>query len=231
MAAFSTNEPDVRDLKLSLGLSLFDSFTRSQQAAGEISVSLANKPQRRPFIPLRKFPEMTLLFFDLPNGDYTIQVRSNANAADKKPPYYRALDLPISLPMPALLWPAFPDITLADPTKPLDDPTQSAPYRAQRKLATLQPTTAYPFPSGATLIRGTVDANGAELEGASVGRAGQPVEYVTAENGEFVLFLENANGMGESITLEASHSLFPPKQQTVKVQRGMTTTTRIILAP
>jgi len=244
MAVFSTTAPDVRELKLSLGLLLFDRFTRSQRTVGEINVSLANKPKRRPFIPFKKFPETTFLFFELPDGNYTIQVRSNENAADKKPPYYRALDLPISIPMPALLWPAFPDITLADPGKPLDDPTQFAPYLAQRKLATLQPTTAYPFPSDATLIRGTVSANplhlvaplggdrhGAALESASVGLLGQPAEYVTSADGGFVLILENVSGMGEAITLQVSHNLFPPKQQTVQVQRGMTATTQIILAP
>jgi hypothetical protein len=232
MATFRTAEPDTWRLKLAFGLLLFDGFTGLQRLAGEISVSLANRPQRRPFMPFRKSAEATFLFFELPAGAYTFQVRSNENAVDRKPPYYQPVDLLISIPMPTIRWPAFPDISLADPDKPLDDPSQTAPYRQQRERATLRPTTAYPFPSDATLVRGTVtDWNGTELQGAEVKLVGHPAEYVTSEHGEFVFFFHSASGMGESVTLEARHSLFSPKQQTVKVQRGMTTTTEIVLVP
>jgi hypothetical protein len=129
------------------------------------------------------------------------------------------------------IWPAFPDINLADSTKPLDDPTQNPAYRAQRLAATLQPSTSYPFPAGSTLVRGTVFANGAPLAGATVQCVAEKQQYLTDEGGEFVLFFTQISGVGETITLQATHALHPTVQQNTDVHRGMTVATNIVLAP
>jgi hypothetical protein len=133
--------------------------------------------------------------------------------------------------MPHPLWPAFPDITLADQDKLLDDPAQPAAYRAQRQAATLQPSTAYPFPIGATLVRGIVLADGVPLAGATVRHSGAEQMYQTGSDGEFVLFFENVSGVAERITLLATHSPHPRRTQKIEVHRGMTVATNIVMTP
>jgi|LGVF01.1.fsa_nt_gb hypothetical protein len=56
---------------------------------------------------------------------------------------------------------------------------------------TLKPNPSYPFPSGATLIRGVVyNSAGKAVSGAKVRVRGRDVEYKTTEKGEFVLYFE-----------------------------------------
>jgi hypothetical protein len=233
MATFQTKVPDVHELKLDFGfvLMLFDRFTHSQQLVGQTAVRLMNRPQTRPFMPFEKTAEATFLFLRLPPGDYTVQVRSNEQTSDRKPAYYLPVDVPITIPMPHSLWPAFPDITLANQNKLLDDPAQPAAYRAQRQAATLQPSTAYPFPAGATLIRGTVLADGVPLQGAIVHSTGDKLSYQTGTDGEFVLFFENVSGVGATITLVATHPPHPDQRQDIKIHRGMTVATNIAMTP
>jgi hypothetical protein len=238
MATFKTQVPDIHELKLDFGfaLLLYDGFTRSQQLVGQITVRLKDKPTIKPFTPFEKTAEATFLFFGLPPGDYTVQVRSNERTPEARPAYYLPADIPITIPMPHVLWPAFPDITLADQDKLPDDPGQPAAYRAQRKAATLQPSTAYPFPAGATLVRGKVLAAGVPLLDAVVTDSNQlnyqTGTYRTGSDGEFVLFFENVSGaIDTTITLLATHEARPNKRTDVKVRRGITAVTNIEMAP
>jgi hypothetical protein len=249
MAATNT-APDVAELQLSLALLLYDGFTGAQELIGNISVSLANEiltsPLTSPLPPFqntpqttfRKTPQATFLFFGLFPGAYIASVRSNVDLPDQTPQYYlpadvsiNVADLPVADPVQKPIWPAFPDINLADSAKPLDDPTQTPAYRAQRLAATLQPSTAYPFPAGSTLVRGTVFANGAPLAGATVQRVGDNLQYTTADDGGFALFFTQIRGVGETITLQATHALHPTVQQNTDVHRGMTVATNIVMAP
>jgi hypothetical protein len=233
MAFSDTTGQDTRELQLSFALMLYDGFTGAQRLPGSIAVSLAAKPR---LVPVQKVPEATFLFFGLAPGPYTVQVRSNDGSPGRAPQYYLPANVPITVSNPSELpperrpiWPAFPDIHLADRGKPLDDPAQPPAYRAQRRAATLQPAVAYPFPAGATLVRGHVLAKGRPVRGAIVQRVGDDLQYPTGENGEFVLFLKNLNGVGETITLQATHALHPTVKQAVGVQRGMTVSTAVVM--
>jgi hypothetical protein len=179
-------------------------------------VRLAGQPQ----VPFRKTPDATYLFFDLSPGAYVVQIRS---------PFYLPRDIPLGLPMPAPRWPAFPDVNLADENLPLDAAGQSDAYRAQRALATLQPSASYPFPEGASLARGTVRAGGAVLAGAVVRRVGQSGEYVTEQDGQYVLPIEGVAGVGQAITLNATHPLHVAVDVNVVAVRGMTAIADIAL--
>jgi hypothetical protein len=167
MHLLTTTQPDVWQCNPSLVLLLFDGFTRTSALAGDVVVEIGNV---KPFF---ENPPARFVFGNLSNGDYVINVQS---APDE--PYYLPVNIPIALPFPRPadslwqeakpVWPAFPDIVLADPSKMLQDPAQTAPYLGQRALATLIPTTAYPFPAGATLVRGSVTASGSPLSSALV---------------------------------------------------------------
>lgn len=224
MARFLTLDRDLdeRVLRLRFALTLFDGFTRASQLAGKASVRLAGLP----LAPFQKTPDATFVFFEAPGGNHTVEVRS-----DEDTPYYVDADINIALPAAADAWRMFPDSALADQDLPLDDPAQPAAYRSQRAAATLQPSVAYPFPEGATLVRGTVTANGAPLVGATVVRVGAAPEYVTGPSGEYVLFVPRVAGVSQDITVEADHALFPVQARTVLVRRGMTTLENFVLAP
>jgi hypothetical protein len=231
--AFGDTRQDIRELKLSFALMLYDGFTGAQRLLGSIAVSLAAKPR---FVPVQKVPQATFLFFGLAPGTYAVQVRSNDKSPGRTPQYYLPANVSVTVsnpsdlpPAPKPIWPAFPDVHLADRGKPLDDPAQPPAYRAQRRAATLQPAVAYPFPAGATLVRGHVLANGKPVAGAIVQRVGDDLQYPTGDNGEFVLFLKNLNGVGETITLQATHALHATVTQAVGVQRGMTVSTAVVM--
>jgi hypothetical protein len=224
MQKFVTTFPDVRTLQLSLGLSLVDGVTRTMQLLGKVLVRLSERPKVK---PLYKSSEATYLFFDLPPGNYIVEVRS-----DDDTPYYQPVDIPIAIPRADLLWPAFPDKDLADQNKPLDDPEQPLAYRQQRATLTLQPTTAYPFSQGATLVRGTVQFNGKPLAAATVQRVEHDQTYRTEENGEFVLFFPKITVAEEQkpITLRATHALHLDIDQDVQLRRGMTVVSNFAMA-
>jgi hypothetical protein len=166
MASLAMSAPDVSEFKPSLVLLLWDGFTGANVLAGDVVVKIG-KPN-----PLFQITGAEFVFCDLADGSYTVHVESTLDE-----PYYVSVDIPITLPFPrpagALwdpvpVWPGYPDIVLADPDKMLSDPGQTAAYLGQRSLATLSPTTAYPFPVGATLARGLVSAAGVPLSGALV---------------------------------------------------------------
>jgi hypothetical protein len=166
------NSPDVRELQASLVLLLRDAVTDASVLEGDVTVTIgSNVPS--PVVPMRKTPDATFVFVGLAAGSYKVSVRSSADA-----PYYQPLDFPIQLPLTSPVgspwpqpWPGYPNVTLADPTKTLNDPGQTAVYLAQREQTALQPTTSYPFPAGTTLVRGIVTAAGVPITGAVVSTA------------------------------------------------------------
>jgi hypothetical protein len=246
MAGFQTSDPDVRELRVIFALMLSDRFTEKSQLAGLTAVRIANQPVVKPFVPQQQPGQATFFFLDLPPANYTLEVRSNRDGrvddpnhpqVDEppyylsEPPYYFRVDVPIAFPVAHERWPAFPDLLSADQTKPLDDPTQPLAFRQQRAVAMLQPTTAYPFPVGATLVRGTVLAGGLALANARVRRIGADLEYPTGPDGQYVLFFKNVVGASEVMTLRASHPLHADVDRNVEVRRGMTVAQNFVMAP
>ncbi|MBV9759626.1 MAG: IPT/TIG domain-containing protein [Acidobacteriaceae bacterium] len=162
----TTRNSETISLKPSLVVFLWDAFTGGSTLAGGINVQIGdNKPQF-------ENEQSGFVFPTLADGSYTVGVQSAPDT-----PYYLPVAIPITLPFPRPtdtlwdsppVWPAYPDIVLADPNKLLDDPDQTPAYRAQRALATLLPSTSYPFPAGATLVRGVVTGSGQALNGALV---------------------------------------------------------------
>jgi hypothetical protein len=226
---------EQRQLKLGLALFLFDGFTRrsdllglykdmaqerEEQALAVDNVGRARLARHttvrvagRTIVPRRRERESTFLFFGLPAGNYTLEVRS---------PYYEPRDIVLMLPLQDTRWPAFPDVTLADETLPLDSPAQPAAYRDQRALTTLQPSVRYPFPGGTTLARGVVRSGGGPLQGATVRQQGSASAATSDANGEYVLFFRDIAGSGQTVVLEAAHPLHPTVAASLAVVRGLT---------
>jgi hypothetical protein len=213
--------PDTTDLVLDLAVLLTDGYTGEPRLLGTPSVGIAGLPA-----PYAKPGESTYLFFGIRPGPYTVQVRP----ADDSP-YYLPADIAVTLPMPNPRWPAFPDISLADLTLPLNDPGQPAAYRAQRALAALVPSVAYPFPSGATTVRGTATSGGLPLPGVLVRNLAGVEQYLTGPDGQFVLALAAAAGLGGTVALLASHPLHPDVNVSTPYTRGAATSVDIDMGP
>jgi hypothetical protein len=202
--------PDTTEVKLSFAITFYDGFTGESLLADVTKVTLVGLP----IVPVQKESDATYMFFDLKAGAYHVQVQNK---------YYLAPnDIAIALPMPNALWPAYPDVTLADPTKPLDDPGQTPAYLAQRRNVTLIPAAGYPFPNGATLVRGTVRFGGNPLAGAQVGPASGGPTFPTSDDGQYMLMFPNVTGSSSTVSLRATHPLHTAVVQSVTVQRGMT---------
>jgi hypothetical protein len=138
-------------------------------------------------------------------------------------PYYLPTDITVTLPPASPLWPAFPDISIANSSLPLWDPGQPAPYRTQFLQSCLSPTTAYPFDSAATLVRGTVLHAGAPAPAATVSDVGGlALPYVTAADGQFVLLFQKAPGPPTNVTIRAQRGGNPDVHVNVMVHRAAT---------
>jgi hypothetical protein len=181
-------------------LELYDGFTGLAELAGEVSVRVTVREDA-----WKKPNHAQFLFFSLAPGSYVVTVASGPAT-----PYYAPASIPIAVPAAGQLWPAFPDRTVADPTKLLDDPTQTAAYLAQRAQATLAPTAQYPVPAGASLA------------GATVVHVGGTEQYVTGADGQFVLFFDSVAGTGQPAALQAVCAPHPAQTITVTLLRGMT---------
>jgi hypothetical protein len=218
----TTIGPEVITTTCRLALLLEDAFRREPRLVGPVAVRIDGQPPAWP-----KPQDATFLFFELPDGAYTIHV-----ASDPLYPYYQPVDIPVTLPVADPRWPAFPDLSIADRTLRLDDPAQPAAYRAQRDRAALRPTTRYPFPVGATLVRGTVTAGGAALAAAMVAVDGGPeLPYLTDADGSFVIFFEPPGAVEAPLTVRAQHAAKPDVTVAVAVRRGETTVVNIAMAP
>jgi len=103
---------------------------------------------------------------------------------------------------------------------------------------TLKLTPAYPFPRGATLIRGIVrDTDGKPVSEATVEVVGKGIENKTTEEGEFVLYFKNLteediikiggkryvrrNGR-RRLMVRASHPDYRSKMESTEVEEGRT---------
>ena len=202
---------------LQFALLMRDGFVDSDQLQGVVSVTSGIIAGQQ------KDSSGTFLFYALKPGPQALAVSSGQYT-----PYYRPTTINVTIPMPAPLWPAFPDMTLADPTLPLGDPGQTAAYKAQRQAATLLPTNSYPFPAGATLIRGTVLHAGQPVSGAIVQQAGgTDPAYITGADGQFVLFLSNPPGLPQQVTVNATAPPLPDGTAAVTVIRGLTVSATI----
>ena len=203
-----------RELRKARGfaLQLFDGFTRQSKLVGQVAVSIANQKP-----PLEKSGSATFMFMNIPPGNYTVSVQPSAVTQ-----YYLPVPIPIPITVPATaaLWQTYPDPTLADKKKPLNDPSQAPAYWAQRLLATLVPSTHYPFPPSATLVRGTVYDGKAPVKNATVSRVGGPGSTTSDVNGGFVLFFDDVGASGETVTINASAPPRADVSKSVALQQG-----------
>ncbi len=200
-------------LAVTFVLQLYDGFTGEPELAGNVTAEVSGRERG-----WRKPDRGQFAFFRLPAGNHVVQVRDTAD-----PPRYFGVDIAVTLPLSTPLWPAFPDRALADPTLPLNDPGQPAAYRAQLAPATLAPTAQYAFPAGATLARGTIRSGAVPLAGAHVSRQGEAREYVTGDDGQYVLWFSSVAGTGEAAVIEATHPAHAPASAPVTLRRGSTT--------
>ena len=214
---FPTLQAEVRVTTLQFALLLRDGFANSDQLVGDVTVVSGTTEGQQ------KDLSGSFLFYNLKPGLQSFAVSSGLYT-----PYYLPTQIPVTVPLPSALWPAFPDITQANPALPLGDPGQTAAYLAQRKLATLLPTNAYPFPAGTTLIRGTVLHAGLPLAAATVQQTGgTDPAYFTAADGQFVLFLLNPPGLPLAVTVTATHASLAAVSTPVTVIRGLTVSATI----
>ena len=198
---------------------LRDGFADSDELLGKVEVKAG------PLSARRKGSTGLFWFQDVIPGNQALSVSSSEDL-----PYYLAKKINVTIPAqappapaPRNPWPAFPDIRQANLNLPLGDRGQTALYKQQRTDATLFPTTAYPFPDGATLIRGTVTHAGQPQDGATVKQAGsKDPAYVTGKDGQFVLYWQDAPGIPKVVTLNVTAPSLPPKNQNVTVRRGLT---------
>jgi hypothetical protein len=217
--AAAVHNLETQTVQVTFVLELYDGVTGLPALAGTVRAAVAGHatPWQKPNIA-------QFVFFQLAPGSYTVNVASIAQT-----PYYLPVSIPITVPAPGALWPAFPDRTLADPTKLLSDPGQTAPYLAQRAQATLMPSAQYPFGAGATLLRGTVSAAGAPLAGAQVSETGSTQKYVTAADGQYVLFFNSVDGMGQTATIQAVCPPHASQTVTVTLLRGLAVSKDIVM--
>ncbi len=91
----------------------------------------------------------------------------------------------------------------------------------------LKPNPLYPFPSGATLVRGSVqDPAGDPISEAEVELVGDALNTRTTDNGDFVLYFPASQGDG-SIQIRVKPRGSPPKTVNAEVRKGRTTSLTI----
>jgi hypothetical protein len=205
--------------KLQFALLLRDGFADSDQLLGDVVVTGGTIRGQQ------KDSSGTFLFYGLNPGSQSLSVSSGQDT-----PYYLPTNVAITIPVPpppppvpTFLWPAFPDIRLADPNLPLRDPGQKPAYITQRQASTLLPSTGYPFPEGTTLIRGIIRHGAQPLTGAVVQRVGgSDPAYTTDKDGQFVLYWKDAPGIPKAVTVNAKFGGRPDANTSVTVMRGLT---------
>lgn len=225
--AFALKQPlETRlNLNVQFAVLLRDQFADSDDLLGQIEVRASD------VVAYRKGMSGLFWFQSVTPGVQDLSVQSL-----EQPPYYLPATISLTIPNPPPPapaarnpWPAYPDISLADLNLPLGDPGQPAAYRKERADVTLSPTVAYPFPEGATLIRGTVTHAGQALAEATVTLAGSvDPAYKTASDGEFVLYWKDAPGVPKEVTLHVTAPNLQAKDQPVTIRRGLTVVSKPI---
>jgi hypothetical protein len=217
--SFRTGPLEHSKIQLTFALLLRDRLTFADALVGNVGVRAG------PRAGWRKNGSGTFLFFELPNGAVDLAVRSAADT-----PYYLPADIIVSIPPASPLWPAFPDISLANPALPLSDPGQPAAYRTQFLQCCLSPAIAYPFDPTATLVRGTVLHGDARVPGVEISDlGGLALPYVTAADGQFVLVFQKPPGPPTNLTIRARRRGGPDVDVNVMVRRAATTSVVINL--
>jgi hypothetical protein len=195
--------------RLSLAVALVDSYTSVVRRNG-IEVVLSERPVGRIRVLLR---ELSLEGRLNPSGYFLfLNIPDGIYTLHVEAEHYLNEEVPLSLP-----------------TSPPESP-----------LVTifLQPRPSYPFPAGATLIRGLVhDLTGNPVAGAHVEIVGKNITNRSAENGEFVLYFNSlkeqdiilvngkplVKGNGDqTITVRAEHADYGTATQTIEVEEGTT---------
>jgi hypothetical protein len=144
MPVLTMTSPDVLESRPSLVLQFRDAFSDSNVLRGTVTVTVGkNSPS------FQKESEATFVFANLANGSYMAKVSSITDQ-----PYYLPVTIPITLPFPAATdspwpqpWPGYPNVTLADPTRLLDDPgqTRGVPGAAQTHRLAAHNFVSVPF--------------------------------------------------------------------------------------
>lgn len=215
---FATSYREAYQVQLAFALLLRDRYAESDELLGDVMVKSNDAPAMR-----KTGTSGCFVFLNLNPGAHTLKVTTGPWTQ-----FYRPVSIPVNVPAPPSKWPAYPDIALANPDLRLSDPAQPAPFRNQFTLASLLPTTQYPFGAGATLVRGRITSAGVPLANASVFTVGgDEIPYVTGASGEFVLFFEQSSGVPQTVTVRATHAGKPDTDLGVPVVRGATATADI----
>jgi hypothetical protein len=215
--SFPLGALEQNETRLIFALLLRDRITFSTHLLGDVSVTAGGR------IGQRKNSSGTFLFFDLPNGPVDFSIRSGRDT-----PYYLPADVTVTLPPSSALWPAFPDIALADPALMLSDPAQPAPFRTQFLQACLSPSPAYPFEPTATLLRGVVLHASAPVAGAIVSDlAGNAPAALTGADGQFALAFPAPATSPVNVTVRAHSAGNPDVDTAVSIRRAATTAVQI----
>lgn len=235
---------DSRLLQVSFAAMLRDGFT----GAGEFAGSLTAQLEQRTTGPAPEFRTVrspatrsgaTFVFTGLRPGDYRVTISSNTDPRDHLPPYYNEIQLEFTVP----------DLDPDEFERQLSDPEFRKTLHNEVP-ADLVPTVDYPFPPGATLIRGRVakdDGSPGGLPLADVlmtgrstapdpgGSAPENVRGRTNAQGQYVLAFRRVSGRvsidadhtelnpGQTATVTAHHPAHPLPVETT-IRRGMTTT-------
>lgn len=223
---FAIKQPPESRLNLNLQFAILlrDGYADSDDLLGQVEVRASN------VVAYRKGTTGLFWFQSVTAGVQDLLVQSLED-----PPYYLPATINLAIPVPPPPapaarnpWPAYPDVSLADPNLPLGDPGQPAAYKTERANARLSPTIAYPFPDGATLIRGTVTHAGQALAGATVTLTGsQDPSYLSDANGQFVLYWQDAPASPTAVMLNVTAPNLQAQNQNVTVIRGLTVSTAI----
>jgi hypothetical protein len=209
-------------LRLAFALLLRDRLTFADALFGNVSVTAGSRAGSR------KDSSGTFLFFALPNGAVDFAVRSGADT-----PYYLPIDITVTIPPPSPPppWPAFPDISLANPDLLLWDPNQPDAYRTQFLQCCLSPAIAYPFDPSATLVRGTVLQGDTRVTGVTISDLGSlALPYVTGADGQFVLVFQKPPSQ-PNVTIRARRAGNRDVEVSVAVRRAATVSAVINLSP
>jgi hypothetical protein len=205
---------------------LFDGYTNEPQLQCPVMVTMTGYTKNKG-VPFQQTDSSTFVFFDLNPGQYAVSV-----AINQQTPFYLPTSFQATVPPVTSLWQVFPDISLADVSLELDDPSQPAAYLPQRSQATLQPTPHYPFRPGASLVRGVVTLNSLPIQGATVIRVGDTTGTTTDANGEYVLSFSDWSSVPATETIQATApGVTNPVTKQITVQRGTTVSASIEMNP
>ncbi len=169
---------------------------------------------------------------DAPIGRIDVRLKGRDEKPIKNPSsYYTLLDLPDDTYTVQVRSEYYYDVDSGD-----IHPAELVPKSPVVDI-TLKPMPSYPFPPGATLIRGMAREEGNAISGARVKIRDKDVEGVTTEEGEFVLyfgdltndeiikengkrFVKGANGKNIHIEVEYGGK---PRKRNLEALEGKTT--------